>query len=332
MNSNMDVYSKEIDEQVNEQVEKEFKKKTLPKNKDYLDIDPPIAKQSHFCVSFCPPKKTVLEEAETLCFAYFLAECSDRKELTELLQKEVQTTGNKETDEIERKRLLEEIFQKFIKRYTQYKKGHQVLLRNRLKDHFGKETRFDGLFKVRGAFKNEKKARDHAKEMSYLDGFPVFVGKVGHWTPFNQDKFTIKDYESANEKMNSLVRGYQEERKKAERAFGLRKDLLYRQGTKIAEEIKRKNQLDIKAGKYQNRDPWDSKEQRDIPMTEIQDGENIIEDDDPDTIEIDMLAPPRPIGPAGPNKTKIEMINEQFEKAGQVLTENINGMLQENGK
>jgi len=314
-----EVYSKEIDKIVKKRIEEEFKNKEKSIKKDYLTVDPEIRKQKHFCVSFCPPKRTVLEEAETLCFAYFIAESVKREELIELLQKQPPVTGDSEVDNIEKKRFLEETFMEFMDHYGEYKKEHKVLLKNRLKEHFGPDVRVDYAFKVRGAFKSSKKAHDHAKEISEIDGFPVFVGDMGSWMPFNPSKFTTEHYDSANDKMNDLIRGYQEEREKAERAFGLRKDLLYRQGTKRAEEIKAQNEKAIESGEFGDaenpKDPWDGKRSVDVPLTEIDDWKENPEEPDPDMIEIDMLTPPVPQN----GKTKMESLEEQYQKAAEEI-------------
>ena len=315
-----EVYSKEIDKIVKKRVDEEFKNKVKPKNVDYLKVDPPIPKQNHFCVSFCPPKRTVLEEAETMCFTYFIAESVKREELIELLQRQPPISGDEEVDNIEKQRFLENTFMEFMEHYGEYKKEHKVLLRNRLKDHFGPEVRVDYAFKVRGAFKNKKKAHEHAKEVSDIDGFPVFVGDMGAWMPFNPSKFTVEHYDSANDKMNDLIRGYHEEREKAERAFGLRKDLLYRQGTKLAEEIKAENEKAIESGEFGDsenpKDPWDGKRTSvDVPLTQIDDWKENPETPDPNMIEIDMLAPPLP--PEG--KTKMESIEEKYQKAAEEM-------------
>ena len=429
-NINMaEVYSHEIDETVKKIVDAEFKAKeeNKPKNKDYLQVDPPIPKQSHFCVSFCPPKTTVLQEAETLSFCYFIAETVKRKELVDLLtsrpeldavedqvsklkdavvelrgpdldiaegrfvkaqktvtdyekrlaildpkkdQKEInkvmqslsvaKNVANEESENYEKmketldlekldkarqelkeaqenhkekaaekKRFLEEMFNTFMERYSEYKNNNKVLLRNRMKDYFGKEVRVDYAFKVRGAFKNEKKAKQHAKEVSDVDKvFPVFIGEMGTWMPFNPSKYMTENYESANDKMNELIRGHREEQEKAAAAHGLRKELLMRQGAKIAEDVKRKNQKAIEAGEFGTKDkpndPWDGELQEsaknEVPLTQIDDWKENPEKPDPNMIEVDLLTPVK----GATSKTKIEEIENAHsspsEKTNDVIT------------
>lgn len=234
------LYSKEIDDKVKAQVNAEFK--PFDSNKDYLDADPLIHNQEYTVLSFCNADKKLVQQVETYCFSYFLAEYVERKELANHLL-------NESIDS-------EVVYNDLIARYVEYKKENAVALRNRLSEYFGKEPRAEAIVKPRGTYKNLTKAKAAQKSLAALDRMPTYIAKTGYWYPTNPDKLLhAEHFDSAERRMNELMKGYKEEQEKASKAFGLRKDLLERQGKKIAEELYQKNLEDIKNGKFDNEDP-----------------------------------------------------------------------------
>jgi len=238
-NSNK-IYSYEVDEEVKKQVESDYK--GLDPNNDYLDKDPFIHNQEYTIMSFCQPQTKVVQQAETLCFSYFLAEEVGRKVLSDMLL-------NEELD-------VENTYQTLFKRYVDYKKNNKVALRNRLIEQFGTEPRVDAMVKPRGTYKNLTKAKAAQKKLATLDGFPTYISLTGGWYPTNPDKFIhTEHFDSAEPQMNNIIRGQKEEAEKAKRSHGLRKDILERQAKKIAEEIKEDNKLRVENGEFDENDP-----------------------------------------------------------------------------
>lgn len=292
------IYSHDIDEQVKEQVESEYK--GLDPNADYLDEDPLIHNQEFTVLSFCQPKSKLVQEVETLCFTYFLAEEVGRKVLAEMLL----------NDELD----IEETYQVLVKKYVDYKKNNRVALRNRLIDQYGTEPRVDALVKPRGTYKNMKKAQDAQKKLAKMDGFSTYIARTGKWFLTNPDKFiNTEHYDSAEPRMNDIVRGHKEETEKASRAHGLRKDILERQAKKIAEEIKEDNKRRIEAGEFDENDP----ELPNVIRKDTTKLTEVIEDKKEklygkNTVELDL-----PIPDASDTKT----LAKQIEMAGSLPTE-----------
>lgn len=275
----MDIYSKDIDEHARELAEKETE--PLDPNKDYLEVDKVKENQTHYCISFIPPNFNRAEQVESLLFTYFLLEKQSITNLYELVKEAkeaLETVDTPEQDplEIDRKRLEEKFYTTLVKRFANYKKDNKVYLDGKLVEHFGKEIEkqpLQGALKVRSVHKNATKALTRAKEHSKADGYTVFVGETGKWMPFNPDKYRIENYETTNKELNELVRGHLEEREKAKKAFGLRTELLKRQGKKIAEDIKNENLENIKKGMFDSPDYFLQRKlpENDVRLTEIDD-------------------------------------------------------------
>lgn len=313
----MDIYSKEIDEKVRKQVDEEFEKNSPFKNKqkDWLTADPSNMipkKQEYFCISFAPPDKRKLEEAEIMTLSYFLVNCMDRKELIDILSKNL---DKNEEDPMEKRKNTENIYMEFLSRYIYYKRSNQVLLQNVLKEHFGKRIYPDGIIKFRGAYRSMKKAQTIGEKLGKLEGIRVFCGESGKWFPVLPNKFDVDEYSSDDKELNEMIRKHKEEIAKASRSDGLRRELLMRQGKKIAEDLKKKNEEDIKAGKYDNTDPempqLNPNKPKDVNLTEIDDWKENPDTEKPE-VEIDLLAVKPPKG-----KSKIKNIMDEFEKKAQ---------------
>ena len=271
----MDIYSKTSDDHAREQAEREVE--PLDSNKDYLTTDKVKENQTHYCVSFVPPNYERTEQVESLLFTYFLVEKQSINSLFDLVKEAkdaLEVVDNNEADredffEIEKKRVEEKLYTTLIKKYVNYKKDQKVYLDGKLVEHFGvkiEDQPLQGALKVRSVHKNATKALTKAKEHSKADGYTVFVGETGKWMPFNPDKYRLENYETTNKELNGLVKGHLEEREKAKKAFGLRTELLKRQGKKIAEDLKNENLENVKNGMFDGPDHF---LQRRIPNTDI---------------------------------------------------------------
>lgn len=72
--------------------------------------------------------------------------------------------------------------------------------------------------KFRGCFETYEDACAHAKKLQEVDEyFNVYVGEVGKWLPFdpNPDSEYVKNSEYANEKLNNIMKKYQENQEKS---------------------------------------------------------------------------------------------------------------------
>lgn len=72
--------------------------------------------------------------------------------------------------------------------------------------------------KIRGCFEDYDEACKHAKKLQEVDEyFNVYVGEVGKWLPFdpNPDSEFVKDSEYANDKLNDIMKKYQENQEKS---------------------------------------------------------------------------------------------------------------------
>ena len=72
--------------------------------------------------------------------------------------------------------------------------------------------------KIRGVFATYDEACAHAKKIQGYDEYHnVFVGEMGKWLPFDPDPESkyVSDSEYANEKLNSIMKNYQENQEKS---------------------------------------------------------------------------------------------------------------------
>lgn len=272
----MDLYSKDIDKIARETAEKETK--PLDPNEDYLHADKVKEGQSHYCISFLPGNNDIKEKIEALRFAYYIFDKQDIGELYEAKQRLDNCTDSLEDDpfQIEKKRVIEDFYVTLLSNYKEFKDEQKGYLDSKMVEHFGKEIEkypIEGALKVRGVYKNATKAVNKSKDLSKTDGFTVFVGEMGKWMPFNPDKYQLENYETTNKDLNNLMRGHLQEREKAKKSFGLRTELLRRQGAKIAEEIKQKNIEDIKAGMFDGPEYYLQRRitNEDVNLTKIED-------------------------------------------------------------
>jgi hypothetical protein len=272
-------YSEEIDRQARELAENETPK--LNPKENHLVNDKVKTEHGYYCVSFLPPMENELEKIETVSFTYFMVQKMKINEMFNFI-KEIKERYDQienqdaETINIAANRLQEEMASQVLKMYHEYKQDNRVYLNNRMDEHLGRNMAkqpLQGAFKIRAICKSDKKALNKAKELSKKDGFTVMVGETGKWQPFNPDKFHVQNYESTNTELNELMRKTLEEREKAKNAFGLRTELLKRQGKKLAEDTFNTNLENIKKGMFDSPDNFLQKKisTNDISLTQIDD-------------------------------------------------------------
>lgn len=258
------VYSKEVDDEVDKIVEKEFAERpTSSVDTDELEVDSAVHNQEWVCVSFCTKPLDKLADFEAFRMAHFLANC-DTNEILEMAGKQASESSNTETkkeptkEEVHDKlfgaemenlnhrgpvklredKEFEQVYQNVLHKYKRFVGEHRVYFNNRFRDLYG-SVWIDRAVKVRGSYKNLTKANARVKELKQEDPrFPVFIGQVGRWLPYDPDPMTSEEYKTNDKKLNELIAGYKVEQEKAKRAFGLRKELLMRQAAKRNEELK----------------------------------------------------------------------------------------------
>lgn len=271
------IYSKDIDEKVETIVEKEDAENrfTSYENDDNLDEDSTVPGQEYFVVSTLSRGITSEDSAEMFDLLHFLMNMSGDEILT-LLGKRVseayfekQQARSSEQLDINandpsqaRERLWgeeirmadhlkfnqevpkheDELFENCLRNctreYNLFKKNYKIYLEQRWNKYNGGQVRLDRGFKMRGAYKNMKKAQERADVVRREDGgrFKTYIGQVGKWLPFDPNPIQAKEYNSSDKKLNELIANYKKEQDKAVRSFELRKEILKKQGQKMAME------------------------------------------------------------------------------------------------
>lgn len=82
------------------------------------------------------------------------------------------------------------------------------------------DKKINPAFKIRGYFKTLEEAQDGAKKLQEKDPyFDIFLGKMGHWMPFDPDLETVEEQVYREKELNELMTQYkkqQEEHNKLE--------------------------------------------------------------------------------------------------------------------
>ena len=79
-------------------------------------------------------------------------------------------------------------------------------------------------FKVRGSFNSREEAESHITHLEKIDpDFDMFIAPVGIWCPFNPDPDEIEEQKYGDTRLNDLMKGYHENRLKADEHFNDRK-------------------------------------------------------------------------------------------------------------
>ena len=82
------------------------------------------------------------------------------------------------------------------------------------------DKKINRAFKIRGYFKTLEEAQDGAKKLQEKDPyFDIFLGKMGHWMPFDPDLETVEEQVYREKELNELMAQYkkqQEEHNKLE--------------------------------------------------------------------------------------------------------------------
>jgi len=203
---------------VRKQLDAEFEKDDSDGETDYCDIDPAIPGQNFYVVSFAEPKRDTLELFESFAFTHFLTHI-DSETLVDMLS---------DAENVARE-------------YNLYKQTHKVALELAFKEkHPG--VWLERAFKMRGVFKTQTAAQEHAKKLGAVDkDFTTFVTQVGAWAPYNPNPIWCENYTTDNKELNAIIKSHKAEMEKARRAVVIRKELAEKEAARNNEKIKAEN-------------------------------------------------------------------------------------------
>jgi hypothetical protein len=109
-------------------------------------------------------------------------------------------------------------------------------------------TTLSGI-KIRGVFEHYEDACKHAKKLQECDPYHhVFVGEMGKWLPHDPDPDSkyVKDFEYANEQLNSMMKSYVDNQEKAKIFHEQRKNDMVRKNIVDNMETHNKNINELK--------------------------------------------------------------------------------------
>jgi hypothetical protein len=109
-------------------------------------------------------------------------------------------------------------------------------------------TTLSGI-KIRGVFEEYDDACKHAKKLQECDPYHhVFVGEMGKWLPHDPDPDSkyVKDFEYANEQLNSMMKSYVDNQEKAKIFHEQRKNDMVRKNIMDNMDTHQKNMNELK--------------------------------------------------------------------------------------
>lgn len=102
--------------------------------------------------------------------------------------------------------------------------------------------------KIRGVFRDYEEACEHAKKIQNVDKYHnVFVGEMGKWLAFDPDPDSefVKDSEYANQKLNSIMKNYQENQEKSKLFHEHQKNIQIQKNLDSNIEQRKKNKQEL---------------------------------------------------------------------------------------
>jgi hypothetical protein len=203
-----------------------------PKYVDLLDEDPPIAGQTHVCISFISPED-ILKKRETYLFEKFVARWDMAKSL-EKFQEFVNFIAYKYT--LEGEKLMAD-FAEFTVTEDAKMKEDAALIENdyknfiekhgdRINQEFNRDHQFQTSvrgIKVRGVFSSQPEAENYCRKLRERDpNHDIFVGQVGVWMPHHVDAYKLGKIEFMEPELNRLYQEKMVNQEKAKQAFDQR--------------------------------------------------------------------------------------------------------------
>jgi hypothetical protein len=180
---------------------------------DFLEVDQNIPGQNYVCLSFVSPEK-VLARKEV-----FFAKHFAQYMLGRYLEKQThQEEGFKSIfrDDVTPEDLAGVPFKEW---YDDFLYTHEQKLTQEFSESNDFQTSVRAL-KIRGSYETRKEAEFRAKQLQRRDPkFHVFVGQVGYWLPWDPNPDFIQDQEYLDEKLNTLMKKYMEQRNYQDEVF-----------------------------------------------------------------------------------------------------------------
>ena len=159
---------------------------------DFLSVDSPIPGQNYVCLSFVSPEN-IIRNKELYFVKHFLNDILGNEDKVQFLLKQKFLTYAQ----------VEDLYESF-----------KIRDKKVVEDKFNEENDFQTsmrTLKVRGVYDTEREAKFRAKQLQSKDkNFNVFVGPVGYWLPWDPNPTEIPNQEYANNKLNELMKKYNE--------------------------------------------------------------------------------------------------------------------------
>lgn len=161
-------------------------------------------------------------------------------------------------------------------------------------------------FKVRGVFATEKQANERAEEIKKFDTrHNIFTAHVGKWLPWDDDATSAQEAVYAEDKLNGMMKAYNDEQKKSKEYIEQRK----MQAASQAKKLKKLKETQDKKKQAQTADP-DNLKNDDISKELIEESMKLAQDNIKDILP--------------EAKISDEEIKEQYDSIKNSLDENIN--------
>lgn len=237
-------------------------------NKDYLEVDNPIAGQNYVCISFISPENTLTRRELFMFNKYMSQRCAELSQKIEKVMEDAPTevkANLKEELVSELEQHMKYSYIKFASSFDDFKYKYNTELEKQFNEFNDFKTSVRGV-KVRGCYDTMQEAQAKAKELQRQDrSFHVFVGQVGYWLPWDPCADGVGDEEYLEEELNTMMKKYKEN--------AVARDLLYEEEKreKLKAAMQEKIEADRKQKELQEQmnepDPWLKSKFEDAPET-----------------------------------------------------------------
>lgn len=175
---------------------------------DLLEQDPVIRGQTYVCMSFLSPEE-IIKKKETYYFENYVQHISVK--LNELVNG-LEELYKSDSDKF---RAVREEFEYLFKpdkiheEFNVFTENNKTVLDKEFNDKYDFQTNVRGI-KVRGVYESIDEAKVRCEKLRKLDQnkFPIFIGEVGCWCPWNPNPSEINDQEYAIDSLNTLMHEY----------------------------------------------------------------------------------------------------------------------------
>jgi len=177
--------------------------------KDLLEQDPVIRGQTYACMSFLSPEE-IIKNKDIYYFENYIQHVSKKlNELVNGLEEQYKSDSDKF-------RSIKEEFEYLFKperiheEFNVFTQNNKEVLDAELNKKYGFQTNIRGI-KVRGVYESIEEAKVRCEQLRKLDRdkFPIYIGEVGCWCPWNPNPSEIKDQEYAIDSLNTMMHEYE---------------------------------------------------------------------------------------------------------------------------